>query len=137
MIPILDLKQQYLGLQDQIETALREVMLGGHFILGPNVKAFESEMVSYLGVPHALGLNSGTDALHLALRALNIGPGDEVITTPMTFVATTEAIGMVGATPVFVDIEADTFNMDVTQVAAAITPRTKAILPVHLYGHPV
>jgi dTDP-4-amino-4,6-dideoxygalactose transaminase len=134
MIPILDLKQQFLSLQPQIEAALRDVMLNGHFILGPNVKAFEAEMAQYLGIPHAIGLNSGTDALHLALRALDIGPGDEVITTPMTFVATTEAIGIVGATPVFVDIEADTFNIDPTKIEAAITPRTKAIMPVHLYG---
>jgi dTDP-4-amino-4,6-dideoxygalactose transaminase len=134
MIPILDLKQQFLSLQPQIEAALRDVMLNGHFILGPNVKAFEAEIAEFLGVPHAVGLNSGTDALHLALRALDIGPGDEVITTPMTFVATTEAIGIVGATPVFVDIEPDTFNLDPAKIAAAITPRTKAIMPVHLYG---
>jgi dTDP-4-amino-4,6-dideoxygalactose transaminase len=134
MIPILDLKQQFLSLQPQIEAALRDVMLNGHFIIGPNVKAFEAEIAQYLDVPHAVGLNSGTDALHLALRALDIGPGDEVITTPMTFVATTEAIGIVGATPVFVDIEADTFNIDAAKIEAAITPRTKAIMPVHLYG---
>jgi dTDP-4-amino-4,6-dideoxygalactose transaminase len=134
MINILDLKQQFLSLQPQIEAALRDVMLNGHFILGPNVKAFEAEIASFLDTPHAVGLNSGTDALHLALRALDIGPGDEVITTPMTFVATTEAIGIVGASPVFVDIEADTFNLDATKLAAAITPQTKAIMPVHLYG---
>lgn len=134
MIPILDLKAQFLSLQPEIEAALREVMLNGHFILGPNVKAFEAEIAQYLDVSHAVGLNSGTDALHLALRALDIGPGDEVITTPFTFIATTEAIGIVGATPVFVDIEPDTFNLDPAQLEAAITPRTKAILPVHLYG---
>lgn len=134
MIPILDLKAQFLSLQPEIEAALRDVMLNGHFILGPNVKAFEAEIAQYLDVSHAVGLNSGTDALHLALRALDIGPGDEVITTPFTFIATTEAIGIVGATPVFVDIEPDTFNLDPAQLEAAITPRTKAILPVHLYG---
>ncbi|MBC7545015.1 MAG: DegT/DnrJ/EryC1/StrS family aminotransferase [Candidatus Sericytochromatia bacterium] len=134
MIPILDLKQQYLSLQAPIEAALRDVMLNGHFILGPNVKAFEAEIGTFLGSPHAIGVASGTDALHLALRALDIGPGDEVITTPMTFVATTEAIGIVGASPVFVDIEPDTFNLNIEAVAKAITPRTKAIMPVHLYG---
>ncbi|MGZ3497447.1 MAG: DegT/DnrJ/EryC1/StrS family aminotransferase [Vulcanimicrobiaceae bacterium] len=136
MIPILDLREQYHELRTQILQAVGDVFEGGHFINGPNVKSFETEIASYLGVNHAIGLNSGTDALHLALRALDIGPGDEVITTPFTFVATTEAIGIVGATPVFVDIDPATYNLDVTQLEAAITPRTRAILPVHLYGAP-
>lgn len=136
MIPILDLKQQFLSLQPQIEEALREVMLNGHYILGPNVKAFEQEAAGFLGIPHALGLNSGTDALHLALRALDIGPGDEVITTPFTFVATAEVIVLVGATPVFVDVDPETCNLDARLVEAAITERTRAILPVSLYGQP-
>lgn len=136
MIPICDLKEQYRTLHDQLMRAVDGVFASGHFINGPNVKALESEIAGYLGVPHAVALNSGTDALHLALRALDIGPGDEVITTPFTFVATTEAIGIVGATPVFVDIDPRTYNLDVREIEAAITPRTRAILPVHLYGCP-
>ncbi|MBV8490695.1 MAG: aminotransferase class I/II-fold pyridoxal phosphate-dependent enzyme, partial [Candidatus Eremiobacteraeota bacterium] len=134
MIPILDLTRQHQQLRLQIERAISEVMTAGTFINGPNVAAFETELAQYVGVPHAVGLNSGTDALHLALRALDIGPGDEVITTPFTFVATTEAIGMVGARPVFADIDPDTFNIDPAAIEAAITPRTRAIIPVHLYG---
>ncbi|HTU80635.1 MAG TPA: DegT/DnrJ/EryC1/StrS family aminotransferase [Candidatus Acidoferrales bacterium] len=136
MIPILDLTRQHQQLKPQIDRAIADVMREGAFINGPNVKAFEEELAAYVGVPHAVGLNSGTDALHLALRALEIGPGDEVITTPFTFIATTEAIGMVGATPVFVDIDPATFTIDPAAIAAAITPRTRAILPVHLYGRP-
>ena len=136
MIPILDLKQQYQTLKTQIDAAVQDVFANGHFINGPNVQALEKEIAEYVGTKYAVGLNSGTDALHLALRALDIGAGDEVITTPFTFVATTEAIGIVGATPVFVDIDPETFNIDPKLIEAAITPRTKAILPVHLYGHP-
>src|SRR6185312_6559991 len=120
----------------ELERAIGEVLDAGSFINGPNVKALEEEVARYIGVPYAVGLNSGTDALHLALRALDVGPGDEVITTPFTFVATTEAIGMVGATPVFVDIDPATLNIDPLAIAAAITPRTKAVIPVHLYGLP-
>ncbi|MBV8285122.1 MAG: DegT/DnrJ/EryC1/StrS family aminotransferase [Candidatus Eremiobacteraeota bacterium] len=136
MIPILDLTRQHKQLEPELERAIRGVLEGGAFINGRNVAAFEEELAGYLGAAHAVGLNSGTDALHLALRALDIGPGDEVITTPFTFVATTEAIGMVGATPVFADIDPETLNIDPRAVAAAITPRTRAILPVHLYGLP-
>ena len=136
MIPICDLKGQYKTLREQMLRAVDEVFTSGHFINGPNVKALESEVAQYLGAAHAVALNSGTDALHLALRALDIGPGDEVITTPFTFVATTEAIGIVGATPVFVDVDPRTYNIDTAQIEAAITPRTRAILPVHLYGCP-
>lgn len=136
MIPILDLKQQYAALKTQIDAAVADVFANGHFINGPNVKALEGEIAEYVGCAHGIGLNSGTDALHLALRALDIGPGDEVITCPFTFVATTEAIGIVGATPVFVDIDPATYNMDPSKIEAAITPRTKAILPIHLYGNP-
>ncbi|HKU67075.1 MAG TPA: DegT/DnrJ/EryC1/StrS family aminotransferase [Candidatus Baltobacteraceae bacterium] len=136
MIPICDLKEQYRTLREQMMRAVDDVFSSGHFINGPNVKALESEVAGYVGAKHAVALNSGTDALHIALRALDIGPGDEVITTPFTFVATTEAIGIVGATPVFVDIDPRTYNLDLAQIEAVITPRTRAILPVHLYGCP-
>lgn len=136
MIPILDLKEQYHALREDVLRAVESVFEGGAFINGPNVKALETELAAYVGSNHGIGLNSGTDALHLALRALDIGPGDEVITTPFTFVATTEAIGIVGAKPVFVDIDPETYNIDPELIEAAITPRTRAILPVHLYGRP-
>ncbi len=136
MIPILDLTEQFQSIRPDVLMAVEKVLEGGVYINGPNVKALEEEIASYVGTAHAVGLNSGTDALHLALRALDIGPGDEVITTPFTFVATTEAIGIVGATPVFVDIDPRTYNIDPGAIRAAITPRTKAILPIHLYGLP-
>lgn len=136
MIPILDSKRQYATIGSEIEKAVCEVLRSGSYILGPNTKALEAELAEFLGVNYTIGLNSGTDALHLALRALNIGAGDEVITTAFTFVATTEAIGIVGAKPVFVDINPDTFNIDPDKIEAAITPNTKAIIPVHLYGQP-
>lgn len=136
MIPILDLRRQYHALKAEMAAAIDAVLEGGHFINGPNVAALEEEVASYTGTGFGVGLNSGTDALHLALRALDIGPGDEVITTPFSFVATTEAIAMVGATPVFVDIDPKTFNIDPLRIEPAITSRTRAILPVHLYGNP-
>jgi dTDP-4-amino-4,6-dideoxygalactose transaminase len=136
MIPILDLTAQYLSLKPAIDAAVQAVAASGHYILGPNVKALEAEVAAYCDCRHGVGVANGTDALHLALRALRIGPGDEVITTPFTFVATTEAIGLVGATPVFVDIDPDTFNLDPSRIERAITSRTRAILPVHLYGQP-
>ncbi|MEO9264573.1 MAG: DegT/DnrJ/EryC1/StrS family aminotransferase [Candidatus Baltobacteraceae bacterium] len=136
MIPILDLTEQYQSLKSELDRAVTDVFASGHYINGANVKALEAEIAAYIGCEYGVGLNSGTDALHLALRALDIGPGDEVITTPFTFVATTEAIGIVGATPVFVDIDPETYNIDPSLIEAAITPRTKAIIPIHLYGHP-
>ena len=136
MSPIVDLKRQYKQTGAEIEKAVVDVLRSGAYILGPNTKALEQAFAQYLGTKHAIGLNSGTDALHLALRALDIGKGDEVITVAFTFVATTESIEIVGATPVFVDIDPDTFNMDVTQIESKITPKTKAIMPVHLYGQP-
>lgn len=137
MIPMVDLKAQYADLRPEIDQALAEVLDSAQFILGPNVKAFEQEAARYLGVDHAVACASGTDALHLALAATGIGPGDEVITTPFTFIATAEAICYVGATPVFVDIDPRSFNLDLERVAAAITERTRAVMPVHLFGQAV
>ena len=136
MIPIFDSKRQYAQIGADIEKNVCEVLRSGSYILGQNTKALEQELADYIGVKYTVGLNSGTDALHIALRALDIGKGDEVITTAFTFVATAEAIGIVGAKPVFVDIDADTFNIDPAKIEAAITPNTKAIIPVHLYGQP-
>lgn len=135
-IPMVDLGIQYRELKTEIDQALAGVLDTTQFILGPQGRAFEGEVAEYLGVKHALGVASGTDALHLALRAAGLGPGDEIITTPFTFIATAEAIAYVGATPVFVDIDPQTFNIDVQQVEQAITPKTRAILPVHLFGQP-
>ncbi len=136
MIPLCDLQSQYQTICHDVSTAIEQVCASGAYVLGPNVKQFESEVADYLTSDHTIGVGSGTDALHLVLRALGIGPGDEVITTPFTFVATTEAIGLVGASPKFVDISPNTFNIDPQHIEQAITKRTKAILPVHLYGQP-
>lgn len=133
-IPILDLRPQYEALKEEIHAAIEKVLVSGAFIMGPEVKQFESACAEYLGVKHAIGLNSGTDALFIAMRALGIGPGDEVITSPFSFFATAEAISHVGATPVFVDICKDDYLIDVNKIEAAITSNTKAIIPVHLYG---
>lgn len=135
-IPILDLRSQYQRLQTEIQAAIAQVLESGHFILGPEVQAFEAEAAAYLGVKHAIGVNSGTDALIIGLRALGIGTGDEVITTPFSFFATAESISNVGATPVFVDVEQHSFNLNPAAIRAKITPRTRAILPVHLFGNP-
>lgn len=135
-IPILDLSCEITMLWDELNAAIQRVLRSGQFILGSEVEAFEREVADYLGVKHAIGVNSGTDALVIGLRALGIGPGDEVITTPFTFFATAEAISQVGARPVFIDIDPTSFNLDPRLIEAAITPRTKGILPVHLYGRP-
>lgn len=135
-IPILDLTAQYQTLAPEIHQAIERILGSGQFILGPEVKAFEEEVAAYLGVAHAIGVNSGTDALVISLRSLGIGPGDEVITTPFSFFATAESISNVGAKPVFVDVDLDTFNLNPALIKAAITPQTKAILPVHLFGQP-
>ena len=137
MIPMVNLKAQYAEIQDEIVGGFAETLEHCSFILGPNVQAFEKEAAAYLGVKHAIGCASGTDALHLALLALGIGPGDEVITSAFTFIATAEAIKYVGATPVFVDIEPSTFNITPEAVQQAITDKTKAVMPVHLFGQPV
>ena len=136
MIPMVDLKTQYRQIKDEIDSGILEALDKTQFILGPNVQAFENEAAAYLGVKHAVAVASGTDALHLALAAADIGPGDEVITSPFTFIATAEAIRYVGASPVFVDIDPKTFNIDPKAIEAAITPRTRAVLPVHLFGQP-
>jgi dTDP-4-amino-4,6-dideoxygalactose transaminase len=136
MIPILDLKTQYEQLRDEIAVALQGVLDSGAFVLGPDVKALEKEVADYCRCRYGVGVASGTDALRLSLAALDIGQGDEVITTPFTFVATANTISHSGARPVFVDIDPLTYNLDPEAVAAAVTPRTKAIVPVHLYGQP-
>jgi dTDP-4-amino-4,6-dideoxygalactose transaminase len=135
-VPILDLGPEIAELWDELNEAFQRVLASGQFILGPEVEAFEREAAAYLGATHAVGVNSGTDALVIILRALGIGSGDEVITTPFTFFATGESIALVGATPVFVDIDEDSFNIDPGLLEEAVGPRTRAIMPVHLYGRP-
>lgn len=136
MIPMVDLKTQYHELKSEIDTAVLAALESTQFILGPNVSGFEQEAATYLGAPHAVACASGTDALHLAVLATGIGPGDEVITTPFTFIATAEAICYAGATPVYVDVDPRSFNINPALIEAAITPRTKAVIPVHLFGQP-
>lgn len=134
MIPLVDLKSQYPSLKPDIDAAVARVLESGQFVLGPEVEAFEQEFAAYTGAIHAVAVGSGTCALHLALLAAGVGPGDEVITVPFTFVATAAAIEYTGATPVFVDIDPRYYTIDVKQIARAITARTRAIVPVHLYG---
>ncbi|MBI4596878.1 MAG: DegT/DnrJ/EryC1/StrS family aminotransferase [Candidatus Omnitrophica bacterium] len=135
-IPFIDLRAQYLSIKPEIDAAIARVVDSGQFVLGPEGEALEQELAAYCGTRHAAAVASGTDALILSLRACGIGPGDEVITTAYTFAATVEAILLVGATPVLVDIDPKICTLDLNQAAAAATPKTKAIIPVHLYGHP-
>jgi dTDP-4-amino-4,6-dideoxygalactose transaminase len=135
-VPLADLRAQYNALRSEMVQALLDVAASTSYVLGPNVEAFEQEFADFIGAKHCVGVNSGTSALHLALICAGVGPGDEVITVPMTFIATAWGISYCGAKPVFVDIDPQTYTMDVTQVERAITPQTKAILPVHLYGQP-
>ncbi len=133
-VPPVNLVKQNEAFREEFEAALREILSDAHFVLGPRLRKFEEEFARYLGVGYAIGVNSGTDALVLSLRAIGVGRGDEVITTPFSFYATVEAILLVGAKPVFADIDPRTFNLNPEAVREAITPRTKAILPVHLFG---
>lgn len=134
LVPLLDLKREYASIKSEIDAAVAAALADTKYINGPQVKQFESAAAKYLGARHAIGVASGTDALLIALRAAGVGPGTEVITTSFSFFATAGTIANLGATPVFVDIEADTFNIDAGQVGARITSRTKAIVPVHLFG---
>jgi dTDP-4-amino-4,6-dideoxygalactose transaminase len=137
MIPPLDPTRQYQSLKPEIDAAVLELLASGQYVLGPAVERFENAAAAALGTRHAIGVANGTDALLLALRAHDIGPGDEVIVPPFTFIATAEVVSLAGATPVFCDIENDTLCLDASQLQEKITPRTKAIIPVHLFGHPV
>jgi dTDP-4-amino-4,6-dideoxygalactose transaminase len=136
VIPFVDLAAQYREIRDEVHAAIQGVLESTQFVLGKEVAAFEEEFAAYCDVEHGIGVNTGTSALHLALLAAGIGRGDEVITVPFTFVATVAAIDYTGARPVFVDIDPATFTMDPAAIEAAITERTRAILPVHLYGQP-
>ena len=135
MVPLLDLTRQYQSLKPELEAAALKLLESCHYILGPAVTDFEANAARNLGVKHAIGVANGTDALQIALMALGVGPGDEVITTPFTFFATAEVVSLLGAVPIFVDIDAATYNIDPALIEAAITPRTKAIIPVHLFGN--
>lgn len=136
MIPFLDLAAAYAELKEPIDKAVARVLASGHYILGPEVEAFEQEFADYCGACHGIGLANGLDALHLALRAMGVGPGDEVIVPSNTYIATWLAVSQCGATPVPVEPDARTYNIDPSLIEAAITPRTRVILPVHLYGQP-
>jgi dTDP-4-amino-4,6-dideoxygalactose transaminase len=136
VIPLADLKAQYHSIKEEVDRAIAGVLESSQFVLGKEVAAFEEEFAAYCGGGQAIGVNSGTSALHLALLAAGVGPGDEVITTPFTFVATVAAVYYTGATPVFVDIDPVSYNLDPSRLEAAITPRTRVIIPVHLYGQP-
>jgi dTDP-4-amino-4,6-dideoxygalactose transaminase len=136
VIPFVDLKAQYLSIKKEVDAAILNVLDTCQFTLGSEVAAFEKDFAAYSQVKHGIAVNNGTSALHLALLAAGVGPGDEVVTVPLTFVATTWADSYVGAKPVFVDVDPATYTMDASQVERALTPRTRAILPVHLYGQP-
>lgn len=135
-IPLINLKKQYETIKSEVDKNVSEVLSSAQYIMGNNVKEFEKEFSEYLGAKHSISVGNGTDALVIALKALGIGEGDEVITTPFTFFASAESISFVGATPVFVDVELDTFNIDPEKIEEKITDKTKAIMPVHIFGQP-
>jgi len=135
-IPLMNLKKQYASIKEETDKKVLEVLSVAQYIMGENVKEFEKEISEYLGVKHSISVGNGTDALIIALKALGIGKGDEVITTPFTFFATAESISFVGATPVFVDVDIDTYNIDPAKIEEKITEKTKAIMPVHIFGQP-
>ncbi len=135
-ISLIDLKRQYETIKKESDKKVLEILSSAQYIMGENVKEFEKEISEYLGVKHSISVGNGTDALVIALKALGIGEGDEVITTPYTFFATAESISLVGATPVFVDVDIDTYNIDPTKIEEKITDKTKAIMPVHIFGQP-
>jgi dTDP-4-amino-4,6-dideoxygalactose transaminase len=136
-IPLLDLRAEYAEIKDSVDASIQRVIESARFILGEEVTGFEEEFAAFCRTDHAIGVGSGTDALYVALKTCDIGAGDEVITTPMTFIATAEAISLSGAKPVFVDVDPATHNLDPQTLEAAITPRTKAVIPVHIHGYPV
>ena len=133
-VPLIDLKAQYDTLRDEMRAAVDAVLESQRFILGPEVEALEAEIAGYCGAAHGIGVSSGTDALLVSLMALDVGPGDEVVTTPFSFFATAGVVSRLGARPIFIDIDPLTFNLDPAGLAAAISPRTKVIMPVHLFG---
>src|SRR5438105_7323650 len=135
-VPLLDLKAQYQSLKSALDDAAIRVLESGRYVLGPEVSAFEEEFASTCGSRHAVGVSSGTSALHLALLALGVGPGDEVVTTPFTFVSTVAAVLYTGARPVLVDVAPEALTLDPERLERAMTPRTRAVLPVHLHGQP-
>ncbi len=135
-IPMLDLGPEIESIWQEMSEVAQRVLRSGYFVGGPEVQGFESDAAEYLGVDHAVALNSGTDALVIGLRALGVGPGDEVITSPFTFFASPESIGIIGATEVFADVDPESFNLDPGRVEEAVTPRTRALMPVHLFGRP-
>lgn len=136
-VPAFNLTEQFPQIRDEVNAAVLEVLASGKYIGGAAIESFEQDFARYVGTEFCVACNSGTDALYLALRALGVGPGDEVIVPPFTFIATTETVSAVGAVPVFVDVDSETFNLDLDAVERAIGPRTKAIIPVHLFGQPV